>query len=163
MSNRATPIEIGYLSGVTSAIQTQLNGKGAATNFASVLAFNATGTPTTTSTSFADIAGMVNQTVSVPATGNYLITLESFTFTSSLAGSADYVLQLVVDSAGTPQNLPYPQSEVDSSNESLSQTLLVTLSAGSHTFKPQWKRVSGSVTLQTDAAYGWALVIRGVY
>lgn len=150
--------ELSYVKGVSSAIQTQIDAK--APDFAPVsLIFTTNANADTTSSSFADLSGMTNQSFSVPVTRDYMVTFMYKAHTTT-AGSNDMDVQLVFDSAGTPNIISFPEVELASANWSaMTVARVVNLTAGSHTVKPQFARTFGSQTIRVDNGKSWYVTI----
>ncbi len=105
---------------------------------------------------YADIDALLETTFSVPVTGTYDIFLTSPVIGSS--GGVDVQLQMLFDESNyngfTEQAIEGHFHTVSGTNERSLTTLYmgqVTLEAGEHKQKPQWKKVSGASQLKVDA------------
>jgi len=119
---------------------------------------------TTTSATYEDIDTTISATFYVPIAGKYVLSFATTGYATAATTAAGY--RLVFDVSGTPQyigNDDYTWQMFTAGNPPLaaSKTMFgeIELSAGEHTIKVQWKRVSGSGTwhANVDASF----VVRG--
>lgn len=144
----------------------QTNGSGvttwatpASSAFCALLTFtpNTTGGAVTSAT-FVDVGGMVNQSVTIPSNGDYLITLQSLAYGGTAAYTGgEYGVSIAGAAATTlsPQMIYFLNL-----HSACTSSVKATLTAGSTTFKPQWRKVSGS-DLNTDTSLVWKMTITG--
>lgn len=146
-----TSTEIDYVSGVTSAIQTQLNTKlSTQTNkFIGILEWTP-GSATTTSGTYADLT--VDASITIATTGSHLLILiVTGVFTTTAGASPGYGLSI-----GGAASIDLPLSSSISFPGAACRTTHViphtlSLTAGTQNFKIQWKRVAGTGTLTTNS------------
>ena len=106
----------------------------------------ATGSQTTTSATYADMAGA---TVTITTGANPVLIL----FTCSVKNDTlDKNMYIIIDIDGTDVGEYRTHSSVVSRLFSLSTIWLQTMSAASHTFKIQWKNDGGTTTLSDNAS-----------
>lgn len=122
------------------------------------------GTAQTTSSSFASIdTNLSSVSFNVPFAGKYRFSLKGQCEAITSVSEARFRLNL--DSGdqytgdGNGQEISCP---VGSREEFFLVFDQVELSAGSHAVTVEWRRVSGSGTIQTDAVAGWALSARSI-
>lgn len=113
-----------------------------------------TGTDTTvTSSSYVDISGYVNQSFSVPTAATVSLILSPFVILGS-GTNVQFQMQAVFDSAGTPINAEFqPDGAGIGSFGHGGRTAQVSLTAGTHTVKLQWKKISGDGSMNVDSAF----------
>ena len=113
------------------------------------------GTRSTTSGSFVEIGsptGELTQTFVVPVAGTYQIILVEAAYTTSAGAEARF--RLSVDSGAQiigPDDNTWSHWINTASVTSKTFTDAITLTAGTHTIRPEWRRASGSGTLIVDA------------
>lgn len=119
-----------------------------------------TGTDSTvTSSSYVDISGYVNQSFSVPVDSTVSLILSSFVILGS-GTNVQFQIQAVFDSAGTPINAEFqPDGAGIGSFGHGGRTAQVDLTAGAHTVKLQWKKVSGDGSMNADSAFPMTLLM----
>ncbi len=118
----------------------------------SILQASPSTTRTTTSSSYADIDSNFEVTISVPITGTYLVMLKSGGLYDAASGGCEARFRILVDGyAATTDDKRWEGSIPSASvRENWSCQETVSLTAGSRTFKIQWKRQSGGGTVALD-------------
>lgn len=110
------------------------------------------GAASTSSTTFVDIGngsstGFAGCTISAPVAKTYLLEIKLVHFMSVLAGNQQTLYQVTVDGSapgGQPTNVMIFAFAASGTYYPNSFTVPLSLSAGSHTFKLQWKVDNGS-------------------
>lgn len=112
-----------------------------------------TGSPTTVSGSFVDIAAEFEQTVDIPSTGRYRIQMNLCAFATGSSAGVRWAL-LVDGTPVTPDTVKMDLSMATSAGQQERGTFscLVDLTAGPRTFKLQWKRSYGSGTVNLNTS-----------
>jgi hypothetical protein len=106
---------------------------------------------TTTSTSFVDVDG-TNLKITLTITGSVVLLV--FTVMASSNAVFDILIDSTRYASGGNDGLLATQ-DASSSRGPVSAALLITgLSAGAHTFKLQWKAVTGTATLYAGSGVG---------
>jgi hypothetical protein len=116
------------------------------------------GTGQTTSASFEDVTSMSNQTFTTPVSGPHLIRMPVYTYVGTSA-STNVEVAFVIDD-GTAQSAGIVGMTPIGEWASGTVSLVVTLAAGEHTIRPQWKRATGSGTINSLAAVPWKMSIQ---
>ena len=146
----ATNTEAGYLSGVTSSIQTQLNAKRSTASGKVITDFQTSvlgAVFTTVGTGYEDTG--LSVTVTVAATTD-IVDFSLMAWGNS-STSQRYLVAYKVDSA-TTQLVMATGGSPDGINNNMSFRQLITgLSAGTHTIKIQMKVASGTCSMQWHA------------
>lgn len=147
-ASATTATELGYVNGVTSAIQTQLGEVAAAGAYIDYLSWSPTN-HVLTSTSYVDINGVTNQSLTIPATGNYIAIL---CISGPYASGGDLVANfgLSIDNATSVDFTATPVGVT--TNIRLAgaiATLKTSITAGSRTFKVQAKVSAQTLNFST--------------
>jgi hypothetical protein len=106
---------------------------------------------TSTNTSFEDIAGFPGWTTSVPLTKTYLLTVDVGLYAGTAAGGVDF--RVTVDGVAPPNqpvNAQHYFFNTINDHRRLAFRMPVTLVAGQHTFRLQWKVSAAGPTLVID-------------
>jgi hypothetical protein len=109
------------------------------------------GTYNTTSATFVSINAAMDGSFVAPVSGIYLISFTVQAYAVSASAHARY--RLNIDSGSTivgTDDATWQQQLNTSSHEGRTFVTSVTLTAGSHTISPEWRRVAGSGTAQVD-------------
>lgn len=152
---------VGTLEGQVTTLQGQIALAGVSQSVEMLNKVPSTGY-NTNSASFVDVdggSGQLGQTFVAPAAGTYLVLFSGVVWATVQWAHARY--RLVIDAAGTPiyvgaDDVTWSTLVPVSASGTVEYRLLLgtaVLTAGSHTIKPQWKRVDGGTSslLQTDA------------
>jgi hypothetical protein len=115
------------------------------------------GTGATTSASFEDVTSMSNQTFTTPVSGPHLIQMEVYAYVGTSASTNTEVAFVIDD--GTAQSAGIVAMTPVGEWHSGTVSLVVTLAAGEHTIRPQWKRESGSGTVNSVVGVPWKMFI----
>lgn len=113
-------------------------------------------TRTTTSSSFSDIDANLSATITIPYTGTYQLQLNVGGLYDPSAG-CEVRFAVLVDSVIVTTNDKRWEGSLAPSRENFSCQEPATLTAGSHTFKLQWKRSSGVGTVTADTVCHFTL------
>jgi len=123
------------------------------------LTYSTTG-DTTTSATFEDITAMVDQTISVPISGSYLFTLD--TLITGASNDCMVGLGLVIDGGTATQMGSSAPLDSAVSYDNITRHVIITLSAGSHTIRPQWRRSLGAGTPTLVNGNAWLLYVQAM-
>lgn len=105
---------------------------------------------TSISATLVDIAGVANQTISIPTSGEYMFDLNVNGAYNDLAGQTDWVFAIIIDDTTTHE---FPLAAIDSNTrENISAKLKATLTQGSRDIRVQWRRAGGSNTMTVDGS-----------
>lgn len=113
-------------------------------------------TRTTTSSSFSDIDANLSATITIPYTGTYQLQLNVGGLYDPSTG-CEVRFAVLVDSVIVTTNDKRWEGSLAPSRENFSCQEPATLTAGSHTFKLQWKRSSGVGTVTADTVCHFTL------
>ena len=132
-------------------------GNAALGGFTQALSFT-TSAASTTSATFADIAGVVDQTLTTPVSGTHLFNLyvnDIYALSSSAYAEWSVCVDGVDYSLG---NMPINQLGNFTAASALSAA--VNLAAGAHTVRYRWRRYAGSGSINVDASQVHKLTIQ---
>jgi hypothetical protein len=109
------------------------------------------GSGSTTSATFVDITGVANQTFTTPISGEHIIFLDAIAYGTSAACGVEFAV--VIDD-GTAQLIGeywFSAPENLGAYQHIVGFIKVDLTAGEHTIRTQWRRPSGSGTVNIDS------------
>ena len=111
-----------------------------------------------TTGAFQDIAGTTSETFNVPIAGTYLVTFHVSAF-ASVASSTVMRWRLNVDSDSivSADTAEFDQQLINGERTMKTMSFFMDLTIGSFSIKPQWKRVSGTGTLNVASAVDVAI------
>lgn len=123
------------------------------------ITFNGT-TDNTTSASFSDIAGMLDANFSLSSAQAIALFLTIDLYQAIAAASAEVEVQLLIDGV-TPVVLgKHTFNYMDTADRQRATLVgVVNLAAGTHTVRPQWRRVQFGGTPTVDSLSYWNLLV----
>jgi len=138
------------------------SGGGGTTSSAPILKEVLTYTPSSNTQvntgAFIDLPGVVNQSIEIPETGDYLVTLHIMGIFAVAAG-AQPLVQLLVDDVIVGSFTTTPIGNINSLREGFSTTAKFTLAAGTRNLRFQWASIGAGVLHATAGVTQFQLVI----
>lgn len=124
-----------------------------------ILTFTSSGNPARTANTYADITGMDAQNLTIAEAGDYLISLQGLVYCAAVGDR--FYLGMVIDGAAV-QQVALGQGSASNTPGYFPPAggIIVSLPAGTVSFKPQFRNDGGVVSIQFDDAIPLKVIVQ---